>query len=484
MRLISDILQEYLKTKNINISEAARVCNIDRANMHKIFYGKRHLSSPAAAKKLISYLQLTPKEEEEFIEAFYYSLEGSDYRKRRDVEEFLARIDNSVMYNRIDLPSIHYEDDPEKPLPDISSVTSLQNVHYTAMWVLLKEFAKPTPVIRMISAAEEQDMLTSMLKSCAVENSAPIIQHVFSLAGRMQENLNYDNYNFQCFITVFALCVESGDYQPFYYYTMEKGQNNLSSSMFPYFLATSEYFMLFSGDYLHALLVSDKAVLKAEIQRFNSYLKTARMFLNISKSPISQTRNIHHFIEENNSIYVFNMQPGLLGLFTEEMLRDNIINNTLLSLPEIKAYNEEYFYKDVAFFTEKIDKYLISADGVRRFLDTGMLNELPEGISTPLPVEDRIWLINEYIRKRSGKTILLHHDIYENAGCIIFLAGDKNCLLYYKGKNSGICSLLINEISIMNIFRNYTETIEADKCYPPEDTARQLQKILDEYIQS
>ena len=480
MRLISDILQEYLKTKNINISEAARVCNIDRANMHKIFYGKRHLSSPTVAKSLITYLQLTPREETEFMESFYYSLEGNTYRKRRDVEEFLARIDNSVMYSRLDLPQIHYDDSPEHTLPDISSVTSLQNVHYTAMWVLLKEFAKPTPMIRMISAAEEQDMLTSMLKSCAVENSSPVIQHVFSLAGRLQENQNYDNYNFQCFITVFALCVESGDYQPFYYYSMEAGMKNTVFPMFPYFLATSEYFMLFSPDYLHALLVSEKAVLKAEIQRFDSYLKKSRMFLEISKRPQGQTDAIHKFTEENCDIYVFNMQPSLVSLFTDEM-KEKYLNSDLLVQAKIKTYSLSHFTDDMKTFEQNVNKYLISSDGLRRFLNTGIPAELPEGACSPLPMEERIWLVRNYIEKLAHKTIMLYHDIYENASCITFLAGDKNCLLYYNRRESGLCSLLISEFSILNVFRDYIDSIEADKYYPPKETACRMLELLKEY---
>ena len=485
MKSLSDLLQFYLTTKDINISEAARACDLDRANMHKIFYGKRKLSSPETAEKLVLYLKLSPQEEEEFREAYYYSLDGYDiYLKRRMVEDFFADLEVNIPLSHSSLPKIRFEGRGEEALSSVSSITGYQDIQYTALWILLKELAKPVPNIRIVSAAENDDMLVTLLSSCLAENNKARIQHIFRMRGRFlkgEGKKNVDKYNFNFLSTVFTLCVGTYNYSPHYFYISE--EVSLKKSPLPiyqYLLSTSDHILELSQDYQHALMINDRKVLETDNDWFDQCIRKTKSLIKINKDLSGLFTSIHTFSKENTNIYNFDMEPCVVSFITQDIIERNLKQDYVAS-SRTGEMVFRYFSDDTSSFLDRVVLYVMSEDGLRRFLETGMLSDLPQELYTPLPMEDRLYLVRMYIQKLASRTLLLYHDLYDYRKIVTFYVGDKSCQLYYRMDNISLYNFYINEESICGIFRSFAEHLPKHIYYPPEETEAQLRRILHEY---
>ena len=400
------------------------------------------------------------------------------------VEEFFADLENNTPSKSVVLPKIRFDSQDEDILPAVSAISSFQNVQYTAMWMILKELAKPDPLIRIVSAAENEDMLVTVLKSCLIENDKAGIQHIFRMRGRFFEGNRdeNDNYNFKFLTTIFTLCMSADNYRPYYYYVSEEATlKEMPFYMYSFFIATSDHVLECSQDYQNALLINDRDVVEFEIHRFDSSIKNMKPLIRISRDQTEISEQFRKFTKENTRICNVDMEPFVAGSLTEDMIRRTLDQNDSSSLSLSEKDILQYFTKDIEDFTDKVTYYMMSENGLCRFLENGIINGTPNDSFRPLQKDERDFLIREYVRKSGDKTLLLYDDIYDHNKFLFFYVGDKSCLLFYRKTRSRIYNFCINEESICSVFRSYVDNLPKIKYYPPEKTADRILEILEEY---
>ena len=69
MSTFSDVLTEYINTKNIKVFPMAKYCGLDRSTMYKLISGKRNPPPRDILKKMILFMHLTPTEAQHLEEA-------------------------------------------------------------------------------------------------------------------------------------------------------------------------------------------------------------------------------------------------------------------------------------------------------------------------------------------------------------------------------------------------------------------------------
>ena len=86
MSTFSDVLTEYINTKNIKVFPMAKYCGLDRSTMYKLISGKRNPPPRDILKKMILFMHLTPTEIQHLEEAWNVTRIGGNLlqtQKRR-----------------------------------------------------------------------------------------------------------------------------------------------------------------------------------------------------------------------------------------------------------------------------------------------------------------------------------------------------------------------------------------------------------------
>ncbi len=97
MSVFSDLLNQYIKEKEIRIYSMAAACQMDRSMLYRIISGKRNPPSLNIFRKIAEYLQLAPAEYEQLKNAYDLTRLGmSVYYKRKSVEDFFVHFPSNM----------------------------------------------------------------------------------------------------------------------------------------------------------------------------------------------------------------------------------------------------------------------------------------------------------------------------------------------------------------------------------------------------
>ena len=96
MSEFSIMLEEFIKEKDVQISELARYCGIDRKNLFRLLQGKENLPEEDAVQKMSLFMKLTPFEHKYFYEAYQISVVGRErYFMQRQVLDLIQHFPES-----------------------------------------------------------------------------------------------------------------------------------------------------------------------------------------------------------------------------------------------------------------------------------------------------------------------------------------------------------------------------------------------------
>lgn len=89
MTELSEMLKRYIHEKNIPVASLIHHLQIDRSTIYKYINGKR-TPSLEHVEKLAGSMALTPREHQDFLEAYHITKLGSElYFRRKCVENFI-----------------------------------------------------------------------------------------------------------------------------------------------------------------------------------------------------------------------------------------------------------------------------------------------------------------------------------------------------------------------------------------------------------
>ena len=70
MSQFSQLLTDHIHNKDVKVYALSQYCNVDRANMYKFINGSRTPSSFDLVLKICNFMQLSPSEKDDLIEAY------------------------------------------------------------------------------------------------------------------------------------------------------------------------------------------------------------------------------------------------------------------------------------------------------------------------------------------------------------------------------------------------------------------------------
>ena len=480
MSEFSQLLSEYVHTKNIRIYSLAEYCGIDRSLMYKIIHGKRTPSSLKTVDKIADYLRLTPGESRELTEAYCILQQGRDnFYRRKDVLNFLDNFRNIANAGEF----LTEKTESPQHLRETAALSSDSEVNQAIFNIITQQLRKQDGRIDML-ISPDYSFLINLLATAGQPDCPAEINHIICLNNSEQIDADKKNYNLHCLMNILHLCSAGCRYRPRYYY------DNITSRLdtfrlFPFMILTEYGAVLLSETLREGLFTSQPDLLALFSAIYRQYTQLSRPLLQKIDSASEQLCYIQEFIAEDSSAeYSFQMTPCMTYLLTDDFV-EKYVNPYLPSRDQFIRHLKEHIRITHDRYQSTGQTIIFSEEGLADFLDTGRIEEYPDDIYSRPLAEDRIKLVRCFIeecRKHFRHFRMLRHSIGTvRNGANIYITERSGYLLFTPvGCRQPIC-LDIRESGLLSAFWDFFENMANNLFYTPDEALARMELLVQRY---
>ena len=476
MSEFSYILSRHVHGKNIKTYALAQYCGLDRSNMYKIINGKRKPTSLEMVRKMARFMHLSPAEEQELEEAYQITLTGYDnYFRRRDVMEFFSGFNLSTAA----LPAFKYgTEQPEDDDQESSLLSSPAEVKQALFHMISAEMGGQPDAHIQLLVQPDASFLINLINAESQAGTEVHIEHIICLNNNSETTQSQKNYNLNCLRQILPLYGSCPYYECFYYY------NDISAiagslALFPYMVITSQYVCLLTAEMDRGYLIHSGAAHTMFSDMFADYRKASTILLTQAGNVAEQLSYAENILHDCGPGFCFQMTPCFTPFITLSMA-EKYITIDAPARPEFIARFHEYIKEMGIWLEQGQTTCIFSYDGVRRFLETGIINEYPKDVYIPFDMYDRISLIRKIILScRNGHYRMLkesignpEHELY------LFVNPQTGYLMFSSPYTRQPVYLNIEEPGLLFTFYDFCENLDDNMFYTYEETEELLNNLI------
>ena len=274
MSVFSDLLSEYITMKDVGVYPLSQFCGLDRSFMYKIINGKRNPSGEDVVRKMAQFMQLTPREKTDFMDAFYITQMGEEvYYRRKSVGELIETFSHregkkEYIFHEAEIAKLELNGGGSGEIPLRGTV----HVRHAILQLFFGEAVKEDGKISVL-VQPDFDFAMELLQVFGEQNPNLTIQHLFCMNNNEKMVSMRKNYNLSCLQKILPICACGCDYRARYYYDNVTARLN-EFRLFPYLILTEHCALAFSADYQNALLFREETTLRMMREMFEGYTKT------------------------------------------------------------------------------------------------------------------------------------------------------------------------------------------------------------------
>lgn len=481
MSEFSQKLSELMAEKQVTAYQLESMGALKRTTISKYASGKSKPPDIKSLEELIRMLALGAEEAEELRKAYAITKTGEPiYYRRKHVEELLKAINNTNTVYPFDLhrhSSLVLKHDMEC----LSGRVSVVNVMGI---ILAMEAEKDNPVIRIIAQPEGNGELMSYLTTIAGTEENIRVEHIICIDNK--SSCSDNAYNINILKEIMPLIVSGTAYTPYYHYDDVKAHIN-SFSSFPTIIITSSYVMHISYNMNRAVVSGFDNFISMQKEMFSELKNNCDTYVQALPGPLDILSYYEKVVEgSDNIIPDFSVMPDpcLFPFLDEKIMREharfdlpNIDTTVELLLDRVRRYREGMERKTETSFCTK--------EGFRRFMETGIITEIPAAYYNPFDPDDRLLMIKRMYRAmKKGIYKLKILDDKFNIKNISFACYNEYSMTYcYNHPAKGMLAFGFRERSTVNSIYDYFTTLEEQKLLlSDEETESFVCEILGEGI--
>lgn len=485
MSVFSDLLSEYITMKDVGVYPLSQFCGLDRSSMYKIINGKRKPAGEDVVRKMAQFMQLTPQEKIDFMNAFYIARMGAEvYYRRKSVGELIETFScregkKEYIFHEAEIAKLELNGGSGE-IPFRGAV----HVRHAILQLFFGEAVKEDGKISVL-VQPDFDFAMELLQVLGEQNPNLTIHHLFCMNNNEKLTSMRKNYNLSCLQKILPICACGCDYRAWYYYDNVAARLN-EFRLFPYLILTEHCALAFSADYQNAILFREETTLRMMREMFEGYLKQSEPLferLDTVQSQLGYTETlIRHFVASDSPRYFFQRMPCLSGLLTAEMLERHLVKEMPGREQMIRAVAQ---YAKV-MQTQVLDKkttMFFSEDGVKSFLETGRVDEYPKECYSPLDFDERIALIRRFLALRDHTNLRMIRETKERAEHALNISVNANeGYLLFQTWTERLIYLSIREPSVLTAFYDYLESMRPEELCTEEEMLERVEAILHEFV--
>lgn len=478
MSTFSDVLTEYINTKNIKVFPMAKYCGLDRSTMYKLISGKRNPPPRDILEKMILFMHLTPTEIQHFEEAWNVTRIGPEiYYKRKSVENFICHFPShfSVSPDEFIFSSTIIQHNPDS---DCIALTSMQQVNYFIHKMFLTEASRSSGKISLLLQPEHEfvfHLLSTLAPGDALE-----VQHILCLNSQDTFTEHHELVNLKYLYEIFPIYMSDLNYTLWYYYdNIHSHYHNMN--IFPCMILTSDSALLYTADGQSGIFYSNTAVIHMLQEIYDTHLEQcSQLFLATTFSPDNFSNVFRTVFEADETAPTFALQPEVCvtPFISESILRESF-NYELPHSEEIFRNATAAFAGNMRRLTDSQTFVYFTADGLMQFAASGRTAEIPEIFYHKFTPEQRIQMLRGVEAScRDGSYRILQKPLnHIPSNLHLCIRGNIGTLIFQKF-NGEVMLFTIQEYGLLETFLDYLQNMQESCFYTTEEAAAYVQDII------
>lgn len=475
MLLFSEYLRELLQAKHLTISALSRLSGVERTALSKALTGQRVLPYDAL-DLLIYHLRLTPKEEQQLRLYYDMQFEKEGVRQAREVVSELFSDLANLNFSMLPFEETRLLLSLDEYTKGNTIFSGPTNVRHLLRVVLTEEVTRPGARVEMTVPPSACFFNDEILYSYIISKTAADVTQIITFdPSGSAEDVNL--HNLDCFRRVLPACLLSKQkYHPYYYF--DHTVTARYTDPFPYFMVTQGCVVCLSEDGSQAMLLTEKEQIAYCHRHFQNLLKRCRSLVRCTFDPLEAIAS-HDACIDPDGIYVAADQPCLGQFYTDDLversLRKDVPGYDMLSRA----------VKDWFATLRRTERCctLFTKSGLTRFMETGLVDDFPEDIVSPFPVEERRELLRKLAADiRSGKITgrLMEEGAFPDYLSMTTTNSSVGLFTTERfPRREGFCSIQIQEPNLCRAFHDWlTHLPNSTKALSVEETVQALEEMI------
>ncbi len=481
MSTFNEYLRTLLQDKHLSVAALSRLSGIERTAIQKALSGQRVL--PYDTLSQLSYcLRLTPQEHQRLYHYYSALFDSESIRRSRQIIDQLFSELSNLNFTAPPVEETHLLLSLDEYAGDKTIFVGNTNIQPLLRLILAEELIRDDARIELTVPPSADFLNNSILEQYLHgPTTANITQIIAFDSSGMPEDINL--HNLDCFRQILPACLFSNKhYQPYYYY-----ENNVAAQYtepFPYFLLTHNCVICLSSDCTRAMLLRTAEQVAYFHQHFQVLLKQCYNLVQYTTDPVEML-NAYQRCTDNDGFYMVMDQPCFGRFYPNEKITEFIH-------PELPFYKELVSASQQRFTNlSQVEHFytLFSEQGVRRYLQTGMLDDFPTAFVKIFTPEWRVHVIRQLAAAiRSGNVVgcMLQKDVFPDylSLCTSQVSGIGFFTTAQFPLSEGICSIQIQEPNLCRAFHDWlTHLPNSEQTLTTTETADILDNLVTQSMQ-
>lgn len=472
MTSFSALLSALVEQKNIQIYPLTQYCSLDRSTMYKYLNGKRLPPKQALVERIADYMRLSPSEYEELITAWKIAQVGEEnYYNRRNVENFILNFPDVAKIDPVILSSASgsAETKSGKTSSGCQALTSQTMVNNVLSRMILKEAAKENGRLALL-LQPDNEYLFHFLSSLGESECTLSIEQILCLNNSSQLDKNHQSPNLMYLQAVLPLYIRALDYTIYYYY--DNVESHFSSfNGLSCLILTSDAAVACTSDYRTGIFYSQTETVQLLWVLFRSYKEKCSLLFHPVRSVTDELNMLQTLGQSAEVNYAVQPEPCLMPFITPDMVEKYVYPELPDRETLVPMLTDFLAFQKKGILSNHFHVYH-TLDGIRSFLKTGKISEIPEGLCAPFSPEDRKLLIARMLENPQDNYQLLRGPLqYLPHNFHLYVSPSGGYLLFTNRLNQTVY-LLFEEPCLLASFLDYLNNLDVNCLYTSEQSRR------------
>ncbi|MDO4285801.1 MAG: helix-turn-helix transcriptional regulator [Eubacteriales bacterium] len=390
MSIFSERLSLYIRQGNFNVIELAKESGFSVALLSKIKAGKRLSADEDKIRALLGALRLAPAQREDLWKEYKIEKMGRGrYQAQQEARNLLLALSETETIDALRRTEVDYVYE-YRPV-----VEGRDGVNAMYQYIVDMELREPGERrLRLMLPTSFRFMRDYLFPATWQRPDAPMeIIHVLELASAMISEA--DCRNLASIREALEMVGACGKYIPYYYYCDDSIKNP-----YPYCVISSRHALFINGDGSRALFCIEREVVRAVAQEYD---RMRQRCFPLVEEISDGTKYLQGVVSAGGALGSFcamAQQPCLLHHIPHQMACRHLVREEGRDFgPETETFLQEYFS------STPDGTSIFSEEGLREFLRTGRIWELPEGLYTPLEPEERLEVLGRWLEAMENRNV-------------------------------------------------------------------------------
>ncbi len=474
MTSFSTLLSSLIEQKNIQIAPLTQYCGLDRSTMYKYLNGKRCPPKLEQLERIADYMRLSPTEHEELVTAWKIVQMGEEnYYIRRNVEDFILNFPDVSKIDQFVLSSFKTES-AQIGESGCQALDSQAAVNHAVSRIILSEAEKDNGQLALL-LQPDNDYLFHFLTGLGESECTLKIEHILCLNNSIQLDKSNRSLNLLYLQALLPLYIRAMNYKVYYYY--DNVESHFSSfNGLSCMILTSEAAVACTSDYSSGILYFQPETVRLLWELFRDYKeKCSLLFQPVSS--VTDELDLLQTLGQNPEInYVIQPEPCLIPFITPDLVENYVYPD----LPDrdalIQMLNAYVASQKREVLSSRFLLYH-TLEGIRSFLTTGKITEIPEGLCPPFSSEDRKLLVSRMLENPANNYLLLRGPLqYLPHNFHLFVSPSGGYLLFTNRLNKTVY-LPFEEPGLLAAFLDYLNHLDVNYRYSHEQMQRLIREL-------